>query len=129
MSKRIWAGVIAGVLSAMVLLSVGLAAYRAGERQEVITSTVPDGQVVRVIDGGWGWGHGPGPLFFLFPLLGIALVLLLVRGGRGWGGGWRSGAACGGAPPAFEDWHRRAHEGEVERSGPQPQAGGGRMEA
>ncbi|MGH9279682.1 MAG: hypothetical protein ACRD12_16495 [Acidimicrobiales bacterium] len=118
MSKRVWAGVLAGVLSALVLLSVGLAAFRAGERREVVTSTVGgDGEVVRVIDGGYGWGHGPGPFFFVFPLLGIVAVILLVRGARGGWGGWRG---YGGPPPwvaggphaAFEDWHRRAHEQE-----------------
>ena len=115
MSKRVWTGVVAGVLSARVLLSVGLVAYQAGERHEVVTSTVPDGEVVRVIDSGWGWGHGPGPFFFLFPLFGILLVVLLVRGARGWGGGWGPGGWRGGPygygpEGAFQEWHRRAHE-------------------
>ena len=128
MSRRIWAGVVAGVLAAMVLLAVGVGAYRAGQDHEIVTRTVGDGEVVRVV--GHGWGHGPGPGFFLFPLFVILLVVLLVRGfrrGNGWHGpswtgpGYGPGPwAHGGPPPAFEEWHRRAHEGDVEssRAGP-----------
>lgn len=114
MNRRVWTGVVAGVLAATVLLSVGLGAYRAGQDHEVVTRTVGDGQVVRVIDG-HGWGYGPGPGFFLIPLLGIVLVVLLLRGRRGYGG-WHG--PYGGGPPwaqegreaAFQEWHRRAHE-------------------
>ena len=119
MNRKVWTVVLAGVLAASVLLSVGLGAYRAGQRDEVVTRVAGDGDVVRVIDDG-RWGHGPGPGFFLFPLLGIGLVVLLVSRGRragGYGGGW-----CGPGPGAgwtpetrtpearMEDWHRRAHE-------------------
>ena len=59
-------------------------------------------------------GHGPwlyhGPLW-LFPLLGLLLILALVRGlfwrGRCAGGAWKHGV-----PPAFEEWHRRAHQSQ-----------------
>ncbi len=85
-----------------------------------------EGQVVRVIEdphwGGGPWGYGPGPGFFLFPLLGIGLVVLLVSRARhggygpgGWGpggygpGGYGPGGGCG-PRPSIDDWHRRAHE-------------------
>ena len=116
MSRRVWTGIAGGSLAALVLISVALGAYRAGQHHEVVTRTVTDGQVVRVVDGGW---YGPGPGFFLIPLLGIVLVVLLVRGRRPWYGGWNRpygpGAGPwagegGGAETAFREWHRRAHE-------------------
>jgi putative membrane protein len=108
MSRRLWTGVVAGVLAAAVVVSVALGAYRAGQRSDVATRTVTDGtEVVRVIDGhGWGWGYGPGPGFVLVPLLAILLVLLLLRGGRRWDGG-ADGGWCRGE--TFDERHRRAH--------------------
>jgi hypothetical protein len=115
-NRKVWTGVLAGVLAAGVLLSVGLGAYRAGQRDEVVTRVAGGGEVVRVIDGDRGWGHGPGPGIILFPLLAIGLVALLVSRGRR-GGGW-----CGPGPgegwgpqsrmpqSSWEDWHRRAHD-------------------
>jgi hypothetical protein len=112
MSRRVWTGVLAGLLAASVLLAMAGAAYRAGQHHEVVSRTVGDGGVVRVVDGA-GWGHGPGPGFFLLPLLGITLLVVLVwgrRGGRyGWHGQYGPPWAHGGPESAFEDWHRRAH--------------------
>ncbi len=105
MNRRVWTGILAGVLAATVLIGVAGIAYNAGHRAEVVTRTVSDGEVVRVVGGyGYGWGHGPGGGFFLFPLLTVLLVFLLIRAVRGgrWGGGhgdW------------FEERHRRAHRG------------------
>jgi len=126
MNKKVWTGLLAGVLAAGVLLSVGLGAFWAGQREsvtvtrvagdgKVIDGPVTDGGVVRVIDDG-RWGHGPGPGFFLFPLLAIGLVVLLVgrgrRGGYGGPGGWCGpGPERGWGPEArMEEWHRKAHE-------------------
>ena len=63
MNRKVWTGVLAGVLAAGVLLSVAPGAYRAGQRDEVVTrvvgdGTVTDGGVVRVIDDG---AVGPRP--------------------------------------------------------------------
>ena len=108
MNRRVWTGVLAGVLAASVLLGVAGAAYRVGQSHEVVTRTVGDGEVVRVV-GGHGWGHGPGGGFLLFPLLTILLVFLLVRGWRGGdGNGYRG---CGpGRDERFDEAHRRAHD-------------------
>ena len=109
MSRRIWTGVAAGVLAASVLLAVAGGANRAGQRDEAVTRTAGDGEVVRVV-GGHGWGYGPGPGFLLFPLAVVA-VILLARGRRGgadgWSGGWRP--PTGPPEEAFREWHRRAH--------------------
>ena len=109
-NRRIWTGILAGVVAATVLLGVAGAAYRAGRAHEVVTRTVGDGEVVRVIGGyGWGgpgWGHGGG--YFLLPLLTILLVVLAFRAFRGGAGGY---GPCGPGPdPRFEEHHRRAHE-------------------
>jgi hypothetical protein len=108
MSRRVWTGVIAGVLAALVVLGVAGTAYQIGERHEVVTRTVGDGEAVRVVGGyGWGYGHGGG-FFFLFPLLAILLVFLLFRGRRGGYGGY---GGCGRGPgDGFEEQHRRAHD-------------------
>ncbi len=112
-NRRVWAGVAAGVLAALVVVSVAVGAFQAGQRDsEPVAQVVGDGgEVVRVV-GGHGWGYGPGPGFFLLPLLGIALVVLLLRG-RGGPGGWYRGCGPGGGyggrDEAMQDWHRRAH--------------------
>lgn len=108
MNRRVWTGILAGVLAASVLLGVAGVAYNAGQRAEVVARTAGDGEVVRVVGGGgWGYGHGGG--FFLFPLLlTVLLVLLLARAFRGGWGSYRYGP-CG--PQRFEEQHRRAHAG------------------
>ena len=114
-NRRVLTGVLAGVLAAGLIISVAFGAYRAGERSEVVTRVAGEGEVVRVIDDshrGGHWGYGPGSGFFLFPLIGIGLVVLLVSRGRrgGYGPGW-CGPGPGNGPQArMEDWHRRAHE-------------------
>jgi hypothetical protein len=68
----------------------------------------------------WHRPFGFGFLGFLFPLLFIFLIFALLKGAFwGWRGPWHYGYGTwrsGGVPPAFEEWHRRAHE-----SGPQGQ--------
>ncbi|MEA2703282.1 MAG: hypothetical protein QOD63_1227, partial [Actinomycetota bacterium] len=112
--RRVWAGVVAGVFAALVVVSVAAGAFQAGQRHsEPVAQVVGDGgEVVRVV-GGHGWGYGPGPGFFLFPLLGIVLVVLLLRGRGGGPGGWNRGCGPGGGyggrHEAMEEWHRQAH--------------------
>ncbi|HKB09190.1 MAG TPA: hypothetical protein VKD69_01005 [Vicinamibacterales bacterium] len=59
---------------------------------------------------GFGWGFFPfAPLFFI--LFWLFLVRALFWRGR-WGRGYGYGYGCGyggGVPPAFDEWHRRAH--------------------
>jgi hypothetical protein len=126
MNRRVWTGVIAGVLAAAVLLTVGIGSYRAGQDDEIVTRTVENGEVVRVVDHGRDFFPG----FFLFPLLLILLVVLVARGGRrhwygpghgggwGYGPGWHRGYGPGpwgpgdGPDERMREWHRRMHEGD-----------------
>jgi hypothetical protein len=121
MSRRLWTGLLVGLLGAMALVAVGVGAFHAGEHHE-ITTVAPvvggaSGETVRVVGyGHWGpWG-GP-PFGFLFPLLIIGLIVLLVTGrrraywGRPWGPGpWAAGpCGPGGRDAALAEWHQRAH--------------------
>ncbi len=65
-NRRMWIGVVTGVLAAMVVVSVAAGAYHAGQRSEPVTQVAGDGGavgepdgVVRIV-GGHGWGYGPG---------------------------------------------------------------------
>jgi hypothetical protein len=62
----------------------------------------------------WAFGFFP-----FFPLLFILFFVFILRGlfWRGWGGP-RWGHWYGGVPPAFEEWHRRAHAQPGSPSGP-----------
>ncbi len=122
MSRRLWTGLLVGVLGAMALVTVGVGAFHAGQRHSVTTVTPvvgAAGEAVRVVGyGHWGPGWGGPPFGFLFPLLIIGLIVLLVAGRRRayWGGpgggpGW-AGGPCGpgGKEAVLADWHRRAHD-------------------
>jgi hypothetical protein len=122
MSRRMWTGILAGVLGAMALVGVAAGAYRIGRGHDTVR-TVGDGEVVRVVGHGWGHGggYGAGPGFFLFPLLLFGLVALLIWGFRSGGGHppWGGGPSARGGPEgAFSEWHRRAHSGEQAATAP-----------
>jgi hypothetical protein len=92
----------------MVAALVGWAGYSLGVSHGLAQS----GHVVAYHP--WGFGFG-----FFFPFLFFFLFLRLLF----WGGMWRRGWHYGpwrGVPPAFDEWHARAHErmkaGAVPRS-------------
>ena len=90
---------------------VGIGAYNAGVAQGIAES----GRLAAAAPAGapvvYYW---PRPWFFFpfFPFLFIFLLFALVRGIFWRAGLWRGGwghYGQGGVPPAFEEWHRRAH--------------------
>ena len=132
MSRRLWTGLLVGLLVAIGLVAVGTGAYHAGERHREPVATVVPGTGVAAPDGtvrviGYDHWRGGPPFGFLFPLLFIGLIVLLVTGRRrhywgrpygpgGWGpGGWAGGPGGWGGGPGggreamLADWHRRAH--------------------
>ena len=99
---------------------IGVGAYQAGVQHGFVeagrTAAVPleGSSHIYVVPGAW---HGPwhGGFFPLFPLVVAFFLVAFVVRGRAWRG--RGGCGYGGrggrgdgVPPAFEEWHRRAHE-------------------
>ncbi len=97
-------------------LGIGVSVYQAGYAQGAVESgritTPPIGTAPFVNGPGFYhpfFGFGFGPFGCLFPLLGFLLFFFLLRG-LFWGG--RRGMHRrweGGLPPAFDEWHKRAH--------------------
>jgi hypothetical protein len=102
--------------------AIGVGAYQAGvqhgfvEAGRTAAAPVEGTSHIYVVPGAW---HGAwyGGFFPLFPLVVAFVLLAFVVRGRGWRG--RGGCASGDrrgrggddrVPPAFEAWHRRAHE-------------------
>jgi hypothetical protein len=136
--STIWR-VALGVVLAVVLIGVGVQVYEVGVAQglaqgtQVATTTArPDVAQPGVVQPGvapspyYGYGHWMRPwgfgafgfLHLLFPILLFFLIFALFRaawGARhGWGGyryDW------GRVPTDFDDWHRRAHEGQTASTG------------
>jgi hypothetical protein len=110
-------GMWRGILIAIVLVSaaamIGIGSYNAGVAQGIVDSgkiaALPAGSVPYA----YGWHRPWGPGFFpLFPLISLFLFFAVVRG-LWWRGPRRGGWGyhhCDGVPPAFDEWHRRAHE-------------------
>jgi hypothetical protein len=91
--------------------AIGIGAYNAGVAQGIaetgraITAPTAGTPYVYVWPRPWGFGFFPVfPIFFL-------LFLFFVLRGLLWRGPWRGGWGCGydRVPPAFDEWHRRAH--------------------
>jgi hypothetical protein len=114
MSKRLWTGLLVGLLAATALVAVGVGAFHAGQRHTV-TTVAPvvgeAGEAVRVVGyGHWGPGWGGPPFGFFFPLLIIGLVALLIAGRRrAYWGGPDGPCGPGGKQGMLADWHRQAH--------------------
>jgi len=97
-----------GLFVIAMLAIVGVYAYNMGVAQGLAESGrlvgAPGAGVPVVLWRPWGFGFFP-----FFPLLFILFWFVALRGLFWRGAG--DGRACGyrGVPPAFDEWHRRAH--------------------
>jgi hypothetical protein len=121
MRNRVALGLMIAVL-ALAFVMVGGYLYNLGvvhgiaESGRVAAAPGTGAPIVRVWPHPWGFGWFP-----IFPLFFIFALLFLVRGlyWRGaWGCGHGYGYGSSGVPPAFDEWHRRAHEQQA--SGREP---------
>jgi len=115
MNRSVWLRWL-GALSAVALLTLlGVYIYDLGVAHGLAESAKVGGFVGR--DGPiftwWRpWGFGFFPFFPFLILLWLVLRAFFWRGPwyrRQWLGPPRWNESRGGVPPAFEEWHRRAH--------------------
>ncbi|HJS19238.1 MAG TPA: hypothetical protein VJ785_10845 [Anaerolineales bacterium] len=124
--------IIAVLVLVAAIAGIGFFAYQAGVAQgSPITIEAPSGETAPMPYPYYGWGmpyHHP--FGFGFGCFGFLILLFLFflafkafrfamwgpRWGWGhhhgaWGRGWEDGA-----PPMFDEWHKRAHNVSTERS-------------
>jgi hypothetical protein len=107
-------------------VAIGIGAYNAGwahgiaENGRVIMAAPAAGApYMYVWPHPWGFGFFPfSPILFLLVFFFFVRGLLW-RGGRHRGWGYR----YDGVPPAFEEWHRRAHAGQPDPGSRVPDPG------
>ncbi len=138
MNRRIVLGILIGLLLIVGAVTVGYYAYQAGIAHGLADSgklvadgsAPPDGHVYHYWGGPFafhhGFGFGFGFLGCLLPLLFFFLLSRLLFWPHSWGwrrpGPWGHGPWEHGAPPMFDEWHRRAH-GNPPGPGNEPPAG------
>ena len=112
MRGRIVARVVCGVVLLALVVAAGVYAYDLGVAhglaQGGALAGASPGAPPSVAWHPWGFGFG---FFPFFPLLFILFWVVMLRG-LFWRGAWHHGGCAGrsGVPPAFEEWHRRAHD-------------------
>jgi hypothetical protein len=125
-------GVIGLVMTAILLVIVGVVAYNVGWSDGVSTH-LPAGTAAAPPyyygygPQAFGWGFGIFGLFwFVFIVFGLFWLLRFAFFGRRmWGGGWGHGYGghSHGMPPAIDErmqeWHKRAH-GDAPSTPPPP---------
>lgn len=118
MDRHVWLKWLGGLVAVALLATAGVYIYNLG-----VAHGLTEGAAATGIAGGnnpfigwwrpWRFGFD---FFPFFPFLFILLWVLLLRGflwrgpwyRRHWYGRWNDGRD--GVPPAFEEWHRRAHD-------------------
>jgi hypothetical protein len=103
MGNRMWFWIAIGILVIATLAGVSTYSYNAGLAQGL----AENGRAVGFVPRPWGFGFG---FFPFFPFLFIFFWILVLRGLFWRGGPWGYRRWYhDGVPPAFDEWHRRAH--------------------
>jgi hypothetical protein len=110
-NRSLWRALAIAALVIAGAAAIGIGAYNAGVAQglaesgRVIAAPPAGTPYVYVWPRPWGFGFFP-----FFPIFFFVLFFFVVRGLL-WRGPWRGGWGYGHdrLPPAFEEWHRRAH--------------------
>jgi hypothetical protein len=122
MRNRVAFRIMIALLMGLALVMVGGYAYNIGvahgiaESGRLAAAPATGAPLVGVWPRPWGFGWFP-----IFPLFFIFALLFLMRGlyWRGaWGCGYGYGYGAPGVPPAFDVWHRRAHERQASEGQP-----------
>jgi len=121
MGRRFGFQVVLGLVMLAMLAGVGVYTYNLGVAHGLtVAAPATSGGAPPVVFYPRPWGFGFG-FFPFFPL--VILFWIFVLRGLFWRGRW-GGRGCGygyygGVPPAFDEWHRRAH---AQQPPPSPQA-------
>jgi hypothetical protein len=111
-NRSLWRALAVSALVIAGAAAIGIGAYNAGVAQGIAESgraiAAPPAGTPYVYVWPRPWGFG---LFPIFPIFFLVFLFFVARGLL-WRGAWRGGCGWrdGGIPPAFEEWHRRAHE-------------------
>ena len=100
----------AAVLGVLLLSAIAaVIAYNVGVSHGLAQQMVAQGAQLPAYPYPYGWYR---PWGFGFPVLFVVLIWFVLLRGLLWRGRWRHGYDPGwhGVPPAFDEWHRRAHE-------------------
>jgi hypothetical protein len=112
MGNRMWFRFAIGILALATVVAVSTYSYNLG----LARGLADNGRSITFAPGPWGFGFG---FFPLFPFLFIFFWFFVLRG-LFWRGPWgRRAWHHDGVPPAFDEWHRRAHARQ-DRPSPAP---------
>ena len=124
MNGKIGLRIVAGLILIAAVAGIAFFAFQAGvAKGSPITIEAPSGQSAPAPYPYYGYGYGMpfhrGHFGFgfgcLVPIFAVFLLVLALKSfrmmmwGPRWGWGHRHGWGEHGAPPMFEEWHKRAH--------------------
>ncbi len=141
MNGKIVLGILAAILFFCALASIGSFAYNAGVAQGALSrvelapapaapapAPAPVAPSYPYDPYGRHWGFGWNIFGFLGPLFVFLILFAIFRRllwGPRWGWGHRRYWGWGyGAPPAFDEWHRQAHQAGPSQTNPSGPAQG-----
>jgi len=127
MNKNIGLRILAGLVLLAAIAGIAFMAYQSGVTHASVVAVQTSGGTAPIpypyYPYGWSWPPFLFPFGCFIPLIGIFLVCLsfgafrfMIWGPRRWEGhrmhhGPWSKDSGNGIPPAFDEWHKRAHGG------------------